>query len=190
LDYPDWVDCNAEVIVVSESEVHCISVLSWTDGKVLTRFGGWGMDPGRLKSPFGIRLLASGNELVVADRNNHRLCVFTLNCDFVSTVDNKEKGLRYPHDVVECTSDGGFVATNFYDHNLVKLNRDGAIVEVYGKKGDGNCELNCPIALTALPGGGLVVREFLGARLQIFHGLELRKAWVIVCVTVARYGYT
>ena len=57
-----------------------------------------------------------------------------------------------------------------------------------GERGDGNGEFYRPTALAALPDGGMVVRELGGARFQVFHDLELRKAWVIACVTVARYG--
>jgi hypothetical protein len=184
---PEYVDCNADVIVVSESCNH-ISVLSWADGSLCARFGGDGIDPGYLSNPRGVRMLADGSGVVIADCYNNRLCVFTLGGEFVATVGSKEQGLDFPYDVVECASDGSFIVANHYADNLIKLSRVGAMVEMYGKRGDGNGEFYRPTALAALPDGGMVVRELGGARFQVFHDLELRKAWVIACVTVARYG--
>jgi DNA-binding beta-propeller fold protein YncE len=190
LDRPQFVDCNAAVIAVSESPWHRISVLSWADGSMRTQFGTEGSGPGQLNWPRGVRLLADGSGIVVADGYNHRLCVFTLSGEFVAAVGSREQGFNDPFDVVECASDGGFIVASWGHHNLIKLSRDGAKVEEYGKRGSGNGEFNLPTALAALPDGGLVVGERDGARFQVFRGLELRKTWVTVCVTVARYGYT
>ncbi len=72
--------------------------------------------------------------------------------------------------MLECDSDGRFIVANFSSDNLVKLSRDGAKVGVFGKKGGGNGEFTDPIALAALPDGGMVVRERNGARFQVFGG--------------------
>ncbi len=96
--------------------------------------------------------------------------VFRLSGEFVAAVGSREQGLYLPCDVLECASDGSFIVANANGHNLVKLSRDGAKVEVYGKRGDGNGEFNEPTALAALPDGGVVVREWDGARFQVFGG--------------------
>jgi sugar lactone lactonase YvrE len=46
LGEPEYVDCNADVIVVSEEGLHRISVLSWADGSVRAQFGSDGSGPG------------------------------------------------------------------------------------------------------------------------------------------------
>jgi hypothetical protein len=166
---PQCVDCNADVIAVSEA-CHRISVLSWADGSVRAQFGRIGSGRGQLNGPSGARLLADGSGLVVADQGSHRLCVFTLSGEFVAAVGGYEQGLISPYDVLECASDGSFIVANAIRHNLFKLSRDGAKVEVYGKGGRGNGEFNCPTALAALPDGGMVVRELHGARFQVFCG--------------------
>jgi hypothetical protein len=91
--HPDYVDCNTDVIAVSESMIHRIRVLSWADGSVLAQFGSFGSGPDELWYPLGLRLLRDGNELVVADTCNNRLCLFTVTGDFVSTLANKDDGL-------------------------------------------------------------------------------------------------
>ncbi len=134
LSKPDFVDCNGDVIAVSEA-CHRISVLSWADGIVRAQFGSYGSGPGQLKYPHGLRLLADGSGVVVVDNNNHRLCVFTLSGEFVAAVGSEEQGLNWPYDVLECASDGSFIVANWGSHNLVKLSRDGAKVGVYGERG-------------------------------------------------------
>jgi hypothetical protein len=166
---PQYVDCNADVIAVSEN-CHRISVLSWADGSVRAQLGSGGSGPGQLFYPCGVRLLADGSGVVVADCYNHRLCVFALRGEFVAAVGSEEQGLNNPYDVLECASDGSFIVANWLGNNLVKLSRDGANIGVYGKLGGGNGEFNYPTALAALPDGGMVVREQLGARFQVFGG--------------------
>jgi hypothetical protein len=184
LDRPQYVDCNADVIAVSETDCYRISVLSWADGSALAQFGSEGS--GQLSFPYGARLLADGSGLVVADKNSHHLCVFTVSGEFVAAMGSREQGLNGPFDVLECASDGSFIVANYSCHNLIKLNRDGSTFEVYGKKGGGNGEFNLPSALAALPDGGLVVREWHGARFQVFKGLAVRFEWITACAMFAR----
>jgi hypothetical protein len=185
LKAPQCVDCNADIIVVSEVYCHHISVLSWADGSLRARFGSYGSGPGQVQFPCGVRLLADGSGLVVADSWTRRLCVFTLSGNFVSAVGNK---MRSPYDVLECASDRSFIVANDKDHNITKLNRDNSDFEVYGKKGRGDGEFLCPTALAALPDGGLIVRDWF-ERFHVFRGFELRKTWVTVCVTLATHGW-
>jgi hypothetical protein len=151
---------------------HRISVLSWADGSVRAQFGSEGSGPGQLHCPCGVRLLADGSGLVVADSSNHRLCVFTLSGEFVAAVGSSEQGLSRPYDVLDCASDDSFIVVNWAGHDLMKLSRDGVKVGVYGKEleGGGNGEFNWPTALAALPDGGMVVREDDGERFQVFGG--------------------
>ena len=185
LEWPEYVDCNADVIAVSESLLHRISVLSWADGSVRAQFGSYGSGPGQLDWPRGVRLLADGSGLVVADCDNHRLCVFRLSGEFVAAVGSREQGLNSPFDVLECASNGSFIVANYFGHNFIEFSQDGSKIEEYGKKGSGNCEFNRPSALATLPDGGMVVREYGGERFQIFCGFELRKTWITVCMTLA-----
>ena len=184
---PQYVDCNASVIAVSESSLVFarISVLSWRDGRVLAQFGSYGSDPGQLYNPHGVRLLADGSGLVIADASNSRLCVFSLAGEFVRALGSKERGFSEPVDVVECAANGSFVTTNLWGHNLVEISQDGEIVGVYGKEGSGDGEFDRSTALAALPDGGLVVLESGGMRFQVFAGKQLRSAWIRACVTLA-----
>ncbi len=184
---PQYVDCNADVIAVSE-DCHRLSVLSWLDGSLLAQFGSEGSGPGQLKYPRGVRLLADGSGLVVADYDNYRLCVFRLSGEFVRAVRHTKQSLSCLRDVLECND--GFVVADSAAHNLSKVSAAGEVMGVYGKKGSGDSEFNYPASLTALPGGGLVVLERIGKRFQVFHGLGLRVDWITACVLLARGCYS
>jgi hypothetical protein len=183
---PQFVDCNAGFIAVSE-DCHRVSVLSWCDGRVLVQFGSKGSGPGQLNRPGGAQLLGDSSGLVVTDIWNHRLCVFKLSGEFVRTLGSMEQGLSYPYDVLECASDdGSFIVANRSRNSLVTLSAAGEVVAVYGKKDSSGDDLFSPSALVALPGGGLIVRE--RRRLKLFPGFDLRHAWVSVCVVLSRRG--
>jgi hypothetical protein len=179
---PQYVDCNTDVIVASEFGPGRISVLAWVDGSVLARFGSRDSDLVPLSGPRSLRLLADGSGVVVVDCCNHRLCVFALSGESVTVVGSREQGLEFPFDVLECASDGSFLVANYGGNNLIHLSRDGAEVGISG-------EFVEPVALVALPDGGLVVRKDQCVCFQVCRGFELRKTWISVCVTLAARGW-
>ena len=167
LNKPEYVDCDDEVVVVSES-CHRISVLSWSDGVVLKQLGSRGDGAGQLNSPFGLRILGDGSGLVVADCGNHRVCVFTLEGMFVRAMGSAAVGLQYPFDVMECAHDNSFIVANHNGNNVMKMSSGGDVVGTYGSGGSGAGHFNSPSAMAALPGGGMIVRERNGNRFQVF----------------------
>ena len=179
---PQYVDCNADVIVVSESSNDRISVLSWADGSLRARFGSYGSGPGRLRYPRGIRLLADGSGAVVVDFWNDRLCVFTVSGEFVTAVGSIAQGLHYPRDVLERVSDASFIVANS-GCSLVRLSRDGVSVDVHGKHESGDGELYDVTALTALPNDGYVVINANHWRVQQLADLRARLAWMRACAS-------
>lgn len=216
LEVPQFVDCNADVIAVSEWNDR-ISVFSWADGTVRAQFGKRGFDVGQLFRPFGLRLLADGSGVAVVDQGNSRLCVFTLSGECLATMGSlerhpdcegdelyyflsrglctggiwtpRENWFRFPYDVMEDVSDGGFVVSNHWGNNLTKLSRDGSKVEVLGKRGKKDGELDRPGILAALPGSKMVIRDgSYGTRIQVFHILQLRREWITACATFSIFG--
>ncbi len=173
LNLPQFVDCNADFIVVSEN-CHRISVFSWDAGGLICQFGSEGSGPGQLDNPRGIRLLAGcpTTQIIVADCHNHRLCVFRMNGEFVRSIGSKEQGFDAPWDVLVCVD--GFVVAN-----LEKLSVAG---EGAGTMLSGRFE--SPYCLAALPDGGLVVQEW--DKFHVFRGLGLRVEWISACVSLAR----
>jgi hypothetical protein len=184
LKCPDYVNCKTDVIAVSETCLHRISVLSWADGSVLAQFGSYGSGAGELWYPRGLRLLCNGKELVVADSDNNRLCLFTIYGKFVSTLTSEDGGLSEPYDVIEYGADGGFIADNQSTMNLVHVSRAGAVTDLIDSTVTSATQHNKPRALAALPEGGLVVRT--RERLHVFNGRNVRLAWITACAVLAR----
>ncbi len=164
---PCFIDCNAEVIAVSEQDR--ISMLSWRTGDVMVRFGSKGSNPGQLCYPQSLRLLGNGARVVVADCCNLRLCVFGLDGRFFGAL-----GCDLPFDVVE-RADGEFLMTS--SCTLVKLSLHGS-----GQR----CVSVRQGSLTPLPDGGLVVRHGFLGQCVVRRGLWLRVQWVAVCALDCR----
>ncbi len=159
-------------------------MFSWVDGSVLTHFGSRGSCPGELWYPRGLRLLCDGVELVVADANNNRLCLFTVTGEFVLTLASKDAGLSAPCDIIEYGTYGGYLAANILTMNLTHVSRDGAVMDVLGNTVTSAIPLNAPLALAALPDGGLVVRA--REQLHVFNGRNVRLAWITACLVLPR----
>ena len=178
---PACLDCNSNVIVVSESNPQdCINVFSWVSGGLKARFCSFGCGPNQLNDPRGIRLLGDGSGLVVADRYNYRLCVFTLTGEFLTAMGSIKDGVRYPWDVVECVSTNSFIVTCDEEYELTEFSRDGTALtteRIAGFEGYGT--------LAALPDGGIIVRECYGERFHVFRTKQLRRDWVTICVKLA-----
>jgi hypothetical protein len=181
LKYPQSVDCNGDVIVVSEVVNHRISVLSWADGSLRTRFGNEGHGIGQLMYPMGVRLLADRSGLVVADYSNHRLCVFTLSGKFVAAVGSCKQGVCLPRDVLERVSNGSFIVASWGSEYVTQLSRDGVNAGVFGKYGTDNGYNDGPNALAALPNDGCLVVDPDNRRVQQIAHLQARLTWMRAC---------
>ena len=177
LQEPNYVHCSESVIAVSETREHRLTLLSWMDGSLLARFGGEGSTDGRLKAPRGLRLLASGGGVVVADKENNRLCIFSTTGAFLRSL----PAGRDPCDVAECDGGTSFVVANAGAvHTLSKVSSaagtaGGVQVVPFGKEGSKNCQFNWPVAVATIPGapggGGMevLVLEYFNKRFQVFQ---------------------
>jgi DNA-binding beta-propeller fold protein YncE len=86
LEKPEGVCANDDVIVVSQSRGHPISVFKRGDGALLRRFGSYGSGDGQLNLPRGLCFMTGQRHIAVADCNNHRVSVFSVEGEFVRHV--------------------------------------------------------------------------------------------------------
>jgi hypothetical protein len=181
LQMPHYLDCNTEVVVVSELGEEDyggrISVFSWVGGGLRAQFGTWGSGPGQLGRAGAVKLLANGRELVVIDKGNHRLCVFTVGGEFVSAIGSEEDGLHSPKRVLEYVSDGGGFIVSSWEarRDVVKFNRAGA--KVGESAGSGTS--------VKLRDGGVAIKVGNDRVLKVFNCRDLRREWVTACATLA-----
>ncbi len=93
---------------------------------------------------------------------------------------NREQGLSFPRDVLECASDGSFIVAN-WGYSLVKSSQVGVTTGVYGQRGDGDGEFDIITALAALPNDGCLVVHYM--RVQHLAHLRVRLAWMRACAS-------
>jgi hypothetical protein len=135
-------------------------------------FGGPGSRDGQLRVPYGLRFSGDGSAICVADWGNHRASVFRVGDG--GFVRHMATGLYGSHDVEEV--EGGWLVACWNSH-IVEFVCDGvggdgggrpSLGKAGGGYGSGDGEFSVPTALAVVPGLGLVVRELVNARLQVF----------------------
>jgi hypothetical protein len=178
LKWPQRVDCNADVIVVSGDGYYHISVLSWSDGSVRAQFGsifnGWSP----LSYPNSVRRPADDSGLVVTDIYKNTLTAFTLGGQLVAAVRSGEQGVNGPCDVLECAPNtSSSIILNICAHTFISQN--GGTVEVYGQRGIGDGE--APYALAQLPNDGCLVVEY--KHVQQLVSRHARLTWMRACAS-------
>jgi DNA-binding beta-propeller fold protein YncE len=83
---PFGVCANADVVVVSEADVHHISVFNRHDGALLRQFGSYGSGDGQLVSPRGLCFTPGDRHVAVAEWGNDRVSVFSVDGQFIRHV--------------------------------------------------------------------------------------------------------
>jgi DNA-binding beta-propeller fold protein YncE len=85
LSGPFGVCANVDVVVVSEYDMHRISVFNRGDGALVRRFVCEG-DDGQVMFPHALCFMSGGRRVVVVDDGNLRVSVFSVDGDFIRHV--------------------------------------------------------------------------------------------------------
>jgi tripartite motif-containing protein 2/3/tripartite motif-containing protein 71 len=83
---PFGVCANADVVVVSEFDMHRISVFNRADGALVRQFGCEGGGDGQLMFPHALCFISGGRRVAVADETNRRVSVFSIDGEFIRHV--------------------------------------------------------------------------------------------------------
>ena len=75
--------CNNNIIVVATATSDVIRVHDYKTGKLVRSFGRFGSGPGQLKGCVAVRLSPNGRHILVAESENKRLSLFTVDGEFV-----------------------------------------------------------------------------------------------------------
>jgi DNA-binding beta-propeller fold protein YncE len=86
LTRPAGVCASDDVIVVSQSDEHCVTVFRRGDGALLHRFGACGGGDGQLYCPMGLCFMSGDRRIAVAEVRNSRVSVFSIDGAFVRHV--------------------------------------------------------------------------------------------------------
>ena len=186
IKYPLFVDCNDVHVAVSEEGANRVSVLSYADGSLVGRVGSAGPKP--FSDPSGIKLLADGSGVVVADYGNHRVVLLSLAGNLVDTaplVVQSYADLRFPVGLVQCVASDGDVAVVVACKGaanrctrLTKVSFHHGVLESVDMPGSTE-GLFCRLAdIATLPGGGLVALDNVARHFQVFTSLTLSMGWI------------
>jgi sugar lactone lactonase YvrE len=139
-------------------------------GKVITRWGCEGTDPGQFARP---RALALGPDglLYVADACNHRIQVFDRQGQFVRQFGTPGDGpgeLRYPYDL-GFDPDGFLLVVEYGNHRVQKFTAEGESQAVWGGPGREPGRLHCPWGLAIDRRGRVHVVDTENHRVQRFR---------------------
>jgi hypothetical protein len=141
----------------------------WTAVRVVGGYGDLGSADGQLHRPHGLRFTGDGTGLAVVDYGSGRVSVFRV--EDGSFARHVATGLDRPFDVEEC--EGGWLVACYGSDTIEFVGGDvggGGVGRArLGKRGSGDGEFSGPSALALVPGLGLVVREWLNNRFQVFQ---------------------
>jgi sugar lactone lactonase YvrE len=157
---PCGVCADDDVIVVSEN-AHRISVFQRGDGGLLRRFGCEGSGDGQLKGPSALCFMSGHRHVAVADSNNHRVSVLSVEGDFIRHVGVGE--LHRPYGVACSAFDELVVAHagNLHAGNsrVSVFRASGELLETMGR-GD--------FTGVAIHGGTIFAQDYDNARCILF----------------------
>ena len=192
IEFPQYVDCNGVHVVVSEVSAGRICVLSYADGSLVRRIGLAGAMP--LCSPRGVKLLADGSGVMVADYGNDRVVLLSLAGNMQGSVPQRvqlQAELERPFGVVQCAAPDGdvvvMVACSGAAGNWTRLTkvsfRGGVLESVDKPAGSGHGSCYCVFDIATLPEGGLVALDYDASRFQLFSAMALRMVWIRLAVS-------
>ena len=185
---PQFVDCNGVHVAVSEEEDNRIGVLSYANGSLVGRLGGAIHNSSTLLVR-GVTLLADGSGVAVADCNNHCVVLLSLVGNVRGVL--RHDGLAHPVGVVQCAAADGDLAAVVTclgaagsRTRLMKIGLHSGVLESVDKAGGGDGQFSNALNIAALPGGGLVVLDYLpdASHLHLFTSMALRMRWVLLAV--------
>lgn len=144
-------------------------------GKFTNKIGGYGWDENSLNYPIDISI-NTGLNIVVADKNNHRLVRYDKNLNFISTLpdDNSFLELSYPK-VCKISKDGTMFILQENNYEILKLEFDYESYSYIGNNVDKEFQLVEPIDLYITKNQNLLILERSGKILKYdFFGTPIK----------------
>ncbi len=156
LDGPAGVCADDAVIIVSEVDAHRISVFKRSDGALLRRFGSQGSGDGQLKYPLGLCFMSGHRHAAVADWDNNRVSVFSVEGEFVRHVGVGE--LSRPSGVA-CSAFDELVVADYGTDRIVVFSVSGEMLHTMG---GGN------FSGVAMHGGTIFAQTYINNKCVVF----------------------
>jgi hypothetical protein len=134
LRMPMGIAATSDVVAVSECDAHRVTVFNRRDGSLRRRFGCLGSGDGQLHCPAGLCLTSGDRHVAVADHDNHRVSVFTVDGGFVRHVGAGV--LSFPVGVASSSFDE-LVVADYHNCRLRLFSASGELLLAFGPFGSG-----------------------------------------------------
>jgi DNA-binding beta-propeller fold protein YncE len=144
-----------------------------SSGNYICEWGGHGTEPGQFLRPQALAVDEAG-QLWVADACNHRLQVFDLSSTpprlvkIIGSEGTAAGQLRYPYGIW-LGPDKTFLVTEFGNHRIQKMTRDGQSLATFGSAGRGPGQFHQPWSLVCDSSGAVIALDSYNHRLQRFQ---------------------
>jgi DNA-binding beta-propeller fold protein YncE len=139
LNSPAGVCANDEIVVVSETLAHRISVLSRGDGALLRRFGSAESGDDQLTWPRGLCFTSGQRHVAVADYNSRRVSVFSVEGEFIRHVGVGT--LSQPAGVM-CSADDELVVADAGNQRVAVFSGSGELLKTMARDAIGGVALH------------------------------------------------
>ena len=155
-------------VVVSEYNGHCISV--FIEGKKNRKFGSRGSSKGQFDSPNGVAITSDNNYILIADRDNHRIQMFTMEGEFARSVGEEGTGqFQFDGPAGIAVHPSGLVfISDEYNHRIQVLHPDLSFSHMFGSKGSGPGQFDGPDDIACDSSGIVYVTDYDNHRVQLF----------------------
>ena len=132
---------------------------------IVGSFGDKGSHDSRLLNPRGLSLDSNGN-VIVADKGNKEIKVFTPDGSFVMKIGEQGR-FRFPAHCVQCGE--YLIVSDSFEHCIKVFNREGHFQYKFGKQGEGDGEFKLPAFLSVTQSKQLLVCDRGNDRIQILE---------------------
>ena len=156
-------------VVVSEHIDHCISVFS-REGEKIRKFGGSkGSSKGQFNCPYGVAINTDGC-ILIADRYNHRIQIFTMDEVFVRSVGERGHGpLQFNNPAgIAVHPSGLVVVADELNHRIQVLHPDLSFSHTFGSQGSLPGQFDGPDAVACDSSDIVYVSDCYNHRVQLF----------------------
>ena len=136
--------------------------------KPVLSFGNYGWDEGMFKNPCGVAV-SDGDEIVVADNQNHRVQVFESNGTFLRSFGHKGENdgeFKHPFGIAIDKDRKIFVADS--NNRIQILSWEGRHLDSFGGKGSLDSQLSDPWGLSLDSTGNVIVADSGNKVIKIF----------------------
>ena len=158
---------NDDEILVADERNHRIQQLNVQTGNFVKSFGKQGSGDGEFENPASVCITSDGRFIVVADFNNSRIQVFTMDGEPVFKFgDSGPERLDHPLSCV-CYEEKFFVVDK--DNNCVKVfDEKGQFLYKFGEKGNGDGQMDQPYGLCVDKHNNVFLCDWGNNRVQQF----------------------